>query len=694
MKRTQRAIASSVLLAAAGVAATTAVSLRGVDRPPIVEGVVVDGDGAVIAGAEVTGPEGDQVRTDREGRFRLESGPGWVTVRPEGYVPRSRVAVPGDDTVIRVAPATDDTVSIAFGGDVMFGRRFFDPDEDGSVDGPLSPGSSAEQHEQLLSAIAPLLSGADIATVNLETPLVERPFFDPRAPRPVRFHPTKDYAFASAPAAAEALHDLGVDVVGLANNHLNDALGEGVTSTRSSLDAAGFAPGTGFFGAGEDVRQAWQPAYRQVREQRVAFVGCTSIRGEEHRLRYVASRDYAGAAPCDAERLTRAVRRADRAADAVVVAVHGGYEYDREPSAQIRQLSDLAVASGATLVVNHHPHVVGGLRSSGGQLTAWTLGNLLFDQTVWPTFDSYVLQVAVRDGRVVSSWVEPIRIKDFRPVPVVGDDAEWVARGALARSEGPWVTDDGSLWLDRRAAAREALLDTGPGLARIDSGCAPGAGREVLWTGDFESGDLTGARGALWNVEEPTAYRKVDEDAAQGGEVGVLMQRSSGNNSDVLLTVDHRVLVDEGDQLTFLMSDRARFGDPQGEIRLSWYNDTRGASQAQTVVEFRPDDTWRSRRVDVTVPRNAVAVQPYIALTPPDSGVDQLAIDNVALVDWTQPGCDYLRTPSTVRDAAVAPVEPDARAVPIEASPIPVSGPRRLPPGPPQALPVTEIEKR
>lgn len=71
--------------------------------------------------------------------------------------------------------------------------------------------------------------------------------------------------------------------------------------------------------------------------------------------------------------------------------IHGGYEHGRDLSVQVRRLSDIAVESGATLIVNHHPHVVGGLRFESGALTAWTLGNLLLDQTVWPTFESYDL---------------------------------------------------------------------------------------------------------------------------------------------------------------------------------------------------------------------------------------------------------------------------------------------------------------
>ncbi|MEJ7715124.1 MAG: CapA family protein [Thermoleophilaceae bacterium] len=224
----------------------------------------------------------------------------------------------------------------------------------------------------------------------------------------------------SRPAAARALARAGIDVVGIANNHLFDRLGPGVASTRAGLEAAGFGRGRGFFGAGTREDDAWAPAIRAVDGQRVGFVGCTSISGDDQKVTYVAGPRKGGAARCDEGRLRRDVAALASRTDIVVAMIHGGFEYGRDPSGQIRALSDAAVAAGATMVINHHPHVVGGLRFANGRLTAWTLGNLLFDQTVWPTFESYLLRVAARQGKVVSAWIEPLRIQHFQPTGVFG----------------------------------------------------------------------------------------------------------------------------------------------------------------------------------------------------------------------------------------------------------------------------------
>jgi hypothetical protein len=532
--------------------------------------------------------------------------------------------------------------------------------------------------------VAPVLADADITAVNLETPVVDDPYYDPRRPRPASFHPSKEFAFASAPAAAVALKEAGVDVVDLGNNHVFDRLQAGVEETRGNLTAAGLTPGSGSFGAGLDADQAWAPAIREAHGQRVAFLGCTSFQ-EAQAISNVATSDKGGAARCSHARLRTAVAEASRRADVVVVMVHGGDNYERTPSAELRALSDTAVAAGATIVVNHHPHVVGGVRFADGKLTAWSMGNLLFDQTMWPTFESYVLKVAVRQGRVVSAWLEPVRIQRYQPTGLYGADADWVARGALARSEGAWVAEAGSLWLDSTGKARATTIPAGAGqLTRLRSGCAAGAARELLWTGDFEPGDVhTAGPAPLWNVTGRDAYRQLDSDAARDSARGVLLHRADRHAADVLLNPLHRIPVRPGDRLTLLVDHRSLFGTPDAAVQLSWYNDIVGGSQEQTTVRLPDRDGWATSRIDVTAPARARAVLPFVRLRPPDSGVSQLAVDNVRLVDWDQPGCDYLQAGGPIRQAALPPLAPTSAGLPVTATTLPVTPPPALPVPPP-----------
>ncbi|MDQ3148459.1 MAG: CapA family protein, partial [Chloroflexota bacterium] len=588
-------------------------------------GQVVDMDGEPIPGVSVAFSGGGSAATGSDGRFAIASRVrgGWVTATRPGYLSRTRAAQDGDETLIRLLVDDGQTVRLLFGGDVMFGRRYYDQNDDGDrSDGLLPLGATADEHLRLLDGVAPMLADADLSIVNLETPLIADPWVDPREPRPDRFHPTKEFVFGSAPEAAVALREAGVDIVGLGNNHLYDALDAGVASTRQALLDAGYAA-SDFAGAGMNVDEAWRPAIREVRGQRIAVVACTTITGVEHSLTYVAGASKAGAAACEDAALASAIQRARTDADLVVAMIHGGFEYVREPSDSITHFSELARLAGAGLVIDGHPHVVGGLQAGPGGLTAWTMGNLLFDQTVWPTFASYVLRVDVRRGEVIDAYVEPIMLRGYRPVGIVGSDADWMARVGQSLSDGPWVVDDGALMLapgpvSAAVAVPDAPTPDAHPILNLDGACLDSppdqalVGLDEAWTGSFEddTADEVEGGGELWNLVDPNPDRELVADAAATGRFGVRLKRAGGDSQEIILTPLHRLLVRAGDPISVLLAARGTRG-ADATLQMSWYNDTIGPSQQQTIVDLPVTDEWQTFRVDLQVPENGVAAEPY-----------------------------------------------------------------------------------
>ncbi|MGY1681021.1 CapA family protein [Geodermatophilus sp. SYSU D01176] len=615
---------------------------------------VVDERGFPLAGTDVSLPGGDTARTDEDGWVTapLTGGPRLVTAGAEGHLSRTQAVVPGTPTEVRLTSAPDETVSIRFGGDVMFGRRFYDHDDDGDrSDGLLREGASPAEHSALLSAVRPLLEDADLTVVNFETPLLDQPWVDPTQPRPVVFHPTKDYVFASSPVSVQALLDSGVDVVSLGNNHVFDALQGGLEQTLAALDAAGMPR----FGAGRTVDEAWAPAVVERKGQRVAFLGCTTITGTEHPIPYVAGDAQGGAAQCTTERLEREVGKAREMADVVVVMVHGGEEYEAHQTELVRQLSATAEAAGAAVVVNGHPHVVGGVRLDEGALVAETIGNLLFDQTVWPTFLSYLLRVDVRGGRPVLATVDPLFNDDYLPRPTVGILADAAARRAAGLTPGPEarLQAPGAVFPavglpsaetveQEFAAGTVARLAPGwwvQGAPAADSDRTVRMGEDLLWTGSFEDMDTDPRTEGLhgWSLS-PTA--RVSESAACSGAVGVQLSRSPVSTEDVIATPQHRQLVTPGTQLSLLAE--VRDASEGATLELRWYPDTRGGSTSATAVPIPAgsyDDDCRQVRIDATVPAGIVAVQPMVRLPPPldVQFAASLAVDDVQLVAWAPP---------------------------------------------------------
>ena len=101
-------------------------------EPTLLRGVVADDRGRPLVHADVQTADAS-VTTDGQGRFELAGDAGWITVKADGWLPRTRAVMPGRPVVVRLAKDLPGTVSFAFGGDVMFGRRYFDREENGSM---------------------------------------------------------------------------------------------------------------------------------------------------------------------------------------------------------------------------------------------------------------------------------------------------------------------------------------------------------------------------------------------------------------------------------------------------------------------------------------------------------------------------------------------------------------------------------
>jgi len=625
-------------------------------------GRVVGTDGNPIEGATVNS-QTNQTTSNDDGWFDLPSRglPEWITAKSDGFVSRTRAASPSTPILFRLTPDDGKTIVIQFGGDTMFGRRFFDPNEDGdTTDGLLPPDPDVEAHLKLLAPIEPLLGKSDLTVLNLESPLTDQPYFSPRDPRPTVYHNTKDYVFSSDSSAVGALKQIGVDVVDIGNNHLYDLLESGLQSTISALDNETM----NHFGGGINETDAWAPSIMTVKGQKIAFIGCTTI-GQpipsvtNHDVTYVASDALkkGGAALCEESKLRSAVIQAKRDANIVVVMIHGGFEYVRSPSNNITRLSLAARDSGATLVINHHPHVIGGFLWENESLIAWSMGNFIFDQDVWPTFETYMLTVYLRDGKVIRAHVDPLMLKDYIPHGLTGEQADHVIRTAASTTD-PFVMENNALEVDIDQHAIQKTY-----FRSMDGGPEPGQiimippsqwisdfkgtgnlllGRDLLWIGGFENDEVDSeSRGApLWEQSKDSI--QLGKDYAYEGNSGIRLTRSGSNLNDAVTSHLHRLLVSPGSKLSITGIIRASKG-AIALIQISWYTDNRGPSFLQTTepIEAKASNQWQLFRFDVQAPENAVAVQVFLRLTPPPQGVVTTDFDNLRVIEWSPADTSY-----------------------------------------------------
>src|ERR1700752_1086876 len=106
-------------------------------------GRVIDENGIPIQGASVESVNTTTI-SEADGWFRFPSQglPQWIKVTSSGFISRTRAAAPSIPVLFRLTPDDGKTMVIHFAGDTMFGRRFFDPNEDDyTADGllPLDP---------------------------------------------------------------------------------------------------------------------------------------------------------------------------------------------------------------------------------------------------------------------------------------------------------------------------------------------------------------------------------------------------------------------------------------------------------------------------------------------------------------------------------------------------------------------------
>jgi poly-gamma-glutamate synthesis protein (capsule biosynthesis protein) len=289
-------------------------------------------------------------------------------------------------------PPVDEPATIAFAGDTNF---------EGSAAARL-----AEDPASVLAPFAPVLAGADLAVVNMETALGTG-----GTPAP------KEFVFQAPAAALEAFRAAGVDVVSAANNHGMDMGIDGLQETLAAERSTGFP----VIGIGADEAEAYEPFFAEVRGQRIAVIAATQVLDGSLVDEWTAGPSKPGVASAKrVDRLVSAVEAARADADTVVVFLHWGRERDTCPTSEQTELAATLVAAGADVVVGGHAHRVQGGGRLGDAVVHYGLGNFGFQANSAEGARTGVFVVTVT-GRTVDAyeWV-PGRIVDHQPRPLEG----------------------------------------------------------------------------------------------------------------------------------------------------------------------------------------------------------------------------------------------------------------------------------
>ena len=189
----------------------------------------------------------------------------------------------------------------------------------------------------------------------------------------------KEYTLCSKPENVNILHDMGVDIVSLANNHVYDYGKEAFLDTLSTLKNADVP----YVGAGENLEEASKPYIFEIAGRKIAYLSATQVERNANPETRGATVDTPGVFRCftdeEFHNLTDAIKRVDQDVDMTVVYVHWGSENtDKLHWAQEQQAPEM-VKAGADLIIGDHPHCLQNLDYIDGVPVIYSLGNYWFN---------------------------------------------------------------------------------------------------------------------------------------------------------------------------------------------------------------------------------------------------------------------------------------------------------------------------
>lgn len=215
-----------------------------------------------------------------------------------------------------------------------------------------------ENEGKIFGDILPLLQNADIAIANLECPLSEK------GKRAVKTGP----CLRGKSSDMAVLKRAGLDVIGLANNHVLDYGQDAFEDTMQLAKQHDILT----VGAASNADGAKKTLFFEKNGWRI---GLLAFGEEEFNVAYEAS---GGANLFDPYRSLEEIAEAKKNCDYLIVLYHGGIEHYELPSPQLQKKCRAMVRAGADVVLCQHSHCIGTYEKYQDATILYGQGNAIF----------------------------------------------------------------------------------------------------------------------------------------------------------------------------------------------------------------------------------------------------------------------------------------------------------------------------
>ncbi|WNC70322.1 CapA family protein [Thalassotalea nanhaiensis] len=545
---------------------------------------------------------------------------------------------------ITLVEQTEKRVMFAFGGDVMMGRRYYQPKfGDGvliSDDNRLSDSKAIVQH------VKPYMSLADLAAVNLETQVSETEP-EERAPKSVTFY--------SKPEVLEALSWAGIDYVTLGNNHTFDYMNSGLKSTLENLSNSTL----GYSGAGINEQQALSAYHTTINDNDFAMLGYVGWEGG-FTPNQTAGKDKGGAAYGSMNNIKNSVSREVANDKVTFVQYHGSQEYSTGPTGVTEQRLKSAIDEGAALAIAHHPHVTQGLELYNGKLIAYSMGNFVFDQYFNSTPHSFILYVWMDGEKFHRAEIVPIYLKGYKPTPATGMNRFNTMKRlvTLSKARGTNIGYSGGHGVI--TSANKAVENTGQYTLNFKSGTRVRSLSNLPWYNNLTSVDLPEPNLSyrlgtnLINGSDFESFATFDSN-----ERGFLFNRENTKINDFNGNKNLQIGIDKSEPTIFGMQTFRRVYKPsspmtiKANIRTSqltkatfyWqgrkskqsFTDalTNGKKHVISSVIFNNENTWQPIEIDFNSPRIGYrSFRVLVEFELQDGSNGTIDLDDFSLIEW------------------------------------------------------------
>jgi len=229
------------------------------------------------------------------------------------------------------------------------------------------------------------LHKADIIFGNLEGPISNR-----------GIRVGSIYSFRFDPKVIEGLIFAGFNLLSLANNHALDYGKVALEDTFLKLNEAGIS----YVGAGFNEKEAYSLNIKEINGIRIGFLAYTNLGPKS----WKAMPAYSGIAWINkenVEEIKKEIKEAKNQTDILIVSIHAGDEYQKEPNKSQIEFYQTMIDAGVDLVVGHHPHVIQPVEKYKKGYIAYSLCNFVFDQDFSEeTMKGLLLKVIVDKNRI------------------------------------------------------------------------------------------------------------------------------------------------------------------------------------------------------------------------------------------------------------------------------------------------------